>query len=60
MTRGGKYVYHGEAGYSDMETLTGFRTNTINRLLSMSKVRGCVDVMVCIHHTLLQSTLGFV
>ncbi len=39
MTRGGKYVYHGEAGYSDIETLSGFRTNTICRLLSMSKAR---------------------
>lgn len=39
-------MYHGEAGYSDMETLTGFRTNTINRLLSMSKVRVCV-LYVC-------------
>lgn len=38
VTRAGKYVFHGEAGYSDIETLTGFRTNTICRLLSMSKV----------------------
>lgn len=41
VTRAGKYVFHGEAGYSDIETLTGFRTNTICRLLSMSKVCAC-------------------
>ena len=45
MTRAGKYVFHGEAGYSDIETLTGFRTNTICRLLSMSKARGVFCVM---------------
>lgn len=49
VTRAGKYVFHGEAGYSDIETLTGFRTNTICRLLSMSKARAFWEVVcVCV------------
>ncbi|GAB5033702.1 beta-lactamase, partial [Nannochloropsis oceanica] len=43
--RGGKYVYHGEVGYSDKETMTGFRTNSICRLLSMSKPVAAVAIM---------------
>ncbi|EWM23504.1 Beta-lactamase/transpeptidase-like protein, partial [Nannochloropsis gaditana] len=45
VTRGGKYVYHGEVGYADLETMTGFRSNTICRLLSMSKPVGAVAIM---------------
>lgn len=48
MNRGGKQVYTGTAGYSDVELEVPYRTNTISRIMSMSKPVTATAIMILI------------